>query len=182
MRKIDPSLFSGGDPQSFGSCPKCQSSLSLKYSKKGAFIGCSDYPSCDFTQTLHDNEVEIVKVMEETECPECGSHLVIKKGRYGLFVGCSTFPTCHYVKSLKQNEDTQHQCPQCSKGHLVKRVSRFGKTFYACDNYPKCKYALNHPPVKVSCECCGFPLMVRKQNAAGTYLQCPEKKCQHKQN
>jgi putative DNA topoisomerase len=75
----------------------------------------------------------------------------------------------------------QHACPECGKGHLVERKTRFGKTFYACDNYPKCKFAVNLPPVKGRCEECGFTLLVEKKLASGVKLQCANRKCQHTQ-
>ncbi len=59
----------------------------------------------------------------------------------------------HHIESINQPEPEKqsqehHACPECGKGHLVERKTRFGKTFYACDNYPKCKFAVNLPPVK----------------------------------
>ncbi len=65
-----------------------------------------------------------------------------------MFVGCSNYPACHHIESINQPEPEKqsqehHACPECGKGHLVERKTRFGKTFYACDNYPKCKFAVN---------------------------------------
>jgi putative DNA topoisomerase len=182
MTKIDASLFTSPDSDNLGDCPQCSSALMIKYGRTGAFIGCSDYPSCCYTKPVNDgdNDVQTVKVMNGSECPLCSSELVIKKGRYGLFIGCSKFPTCQHMQSLKQQSDDSVCCPKCETGRVVKRVSRFGKAFFACNNYPKCKYAVNHPPVAKVCKACQFPLMVKKHTARGDILQCPEKSCQHK--
>jgi putative DNA topoisomerase len=57
MSKIDHSLFntqeSAFDP---GMCPICQSPLKLRHSKNGAFIGCSDYPNCEYSKPLHESD------------------------------------------------------------------------------------------------------------------------------
>ncbi len=180
MSKIDTSLFTHADTQNFGKCPSCNAELTIKHAKSGAFIGCTAYPTCDYTQAFHDTEVEVVKQIEGSECPLCAHELVIKKGRYGLFVGCSDFPTCQYMQSVKEKQETRLSCPKCSAGELVKRVNRFGKAFYACSNYPKCKFAINYPPVEQTCEACGSPILVKRQSVKGEYLQCPEKQCQHK--
>src|SRR5262249_56033718 len=51
---LAPHLFpprtDGGDPKQ---CPNCSTGrLSLKLSKFGAFIGCSNYPECRYTRAL----------------------------------------------------------------------------------------------------------------------------------
>ena len=36
----------------YGNCPKCGNKLLIKKGKYGLFIGCSSYPSCDYTKKL----------------------------------------------------------------------------------------------------------------------------------
>lgn len=181
MSKIDHSLFSSGESeQALGPCPKCQGELNIRRGKSGAFIGCSHYPECEFSKPLHEYENTDIKTIEGSECPLCQSLLVIKKGRYGLFIGCSDFPTCNYIESNSNSEDTQCACPQCNKGHIIKRANKFGKAFFACDNYPKCKYLLNLPPVSFSCPDCNWPIMQEKRGGAAVEFLCPQKHCQCK--
>lgn len=45
-----PHLFPDGND----TCPKCGGKLGIKLSKYGAFIGCENYPNCDYTQKLAD--------------------------------------------------------------------------------------------------------------------------------
>jgi putative DNA topoisomerase len=92
------------------------------------------------------------------------------------------------VKSSTDNADGNAQsaatspCPKCHHGTLVKRQNKFGKYFYACDDYPKCKYMLNSAPVDTACESCGWKMMVQvDKNEAEKGLICPQVNCQHKQ-
>lgn len=183
MSKIDQSLFSVNEQaseQAFGPCPQCQAKLRIRRGKSGAFIGCSNYPDCDFSKPLHEYENAELKVIEGSSCPLCASKLAIKKGRYGLFIGCSDFPSCYYIESNNKAEDTHVACPSCNKGFLAKRSNKFGKTFYSCDHYPKCKYLLNSVPVSQTCPECQWPIMLKKQSAGNAVLQCPQKICGYK--
>lgn len=158
-------------------CPECGSELIVKHGKAGSFIGCSSYPSCQYTRPLVEHEKIEDKVLSGSECPECGHELAVKQGRYGMFIGCTNFPECHHIENDKQDEDAGVGCPSCDKGQLHEKQSRYGKTFYACDNYPKCKFVVNHEPVAGSCQSCGFGLLLKRNMAAGEKLQCANKSC-----
>ncbi|MEK7573484.1 MAG: type I DNA topoisomerase [Patescibacteria group bacterium] len=74
-------------------CPKCSSSLVIRYGKFGKFLSCSTFPACDFTKPF----VEEVGI----PCPKDGDKggQVItrntKKGR--KFYGCSNYPKCDFA-------------------------------------------------------------------------------------
>ncbi len=181
--KIDNQLFSAHEHALNDPCPKCGGALQLRHGKHGPFLGCMQYPGCDYIKPLHQNDGHIVKELG-VPCPECGSELVLRQGRYGMFIGCSAYPQCHHIESQDspaEDEKTSQlfACPECGKGHLAERKTRFGKTFYACDTYPKCKFAVNLPPIAGKCEKCGFPLLVEKKMASGTKSQCADRKCGH---
>ena len=183
MSKIDHSLFSAHEhalEDAFGPCPECGAKLQMRRGKSGAFVGCSDYPKCHYAKPLQETESTELKQIDGSACPECGSVLCIKKGRYGLFIGCSNFPECHHIEPLKHQDDTKVDCPQCRSGHLMKRTNKFGKTFFSCSAFPKCKYAVNSPPVVHTCPQCEWPIMLEKKTAQGRTLQCPQRSCQHK--
>lgn len=110
-------------------------------------------------------------------CPQCGSSLVLRQGRYGMFIGCMAYPDCEYIASINQPDDTQITCPQCKKGHLLQRKSRYGKVFHACDQYPDCQFTLNHTPVAGECPICSYPLLLEKRTAKGLRLFCASKLC-----
>lgn len=184
MSKINHSLFtvhSSSFAQDAGPCPQCGAKLHIRRGKTGPFVGCSDYPSCDFSKPLFEGENSEITVIEGSSCPECAANLVIRKGRYGMFIGCSNFPQCHYIESAKQPSEVAMTCPVCVKGKLVKRANKFGKNFYPCDQYPACRYALNYPPVDQICPICNWPVMQEKKTANGVIWQCPQRQCLHKQ-
>ncbi len=179
---IDPTLFSAHEQAlNHQPCPKCGGALQLRRAKLGPFLGCELYPQCDYIKPLHHNDGHIVKQLG-VECPECKHELVLRQGRYGMFIGCSDYPNCHHIESPtattpSENHTTNLVCPECHQGHLVERQSRFGKAFYACDAFPKCKFAVNQKPLAGQCQACGFPLLVEKKFASGKKLLCANRKC-----
>ncbi|MGF1698408.1 topoisomerase DNA-binding C4 zinc finger domain-containing protein [Vibrio lamellibrachiae] len=183
--KIDQTLFSGHEHAiEHEACPNCDGELQLRHGKHGPFLGCNQYPSCDYIRPLHQNDGHIIKPLG-VACPSCEHELVLRQGRYGMFIGCSHYPECNHIESLDEQEDEnapQYACPDCGKGHLIERKTRFGKLFYACECYPKCKFAVNLPPVKGRCEKCGFPLLVEKKLASGIKIQCADRRCHHTQS
>lgn len=114
----------------------------------GKFISCINYPTCKYTENADDSLNELEK--EEKICPECGNRMTIKKGRFGPFWACTGYPECKHIEPLKAKakpEPTGEKCPEC--GHdLVRRVSRYGKSFVGCSNYPKCRYIQKAPKAK----------------------------------
>ena len=162
-------------------CPDCGAKLVIKHSKSGSFFGCVTYPECQHTRAVVEHERVDDKILVGSECPECSSELAVKQGRYGMFIGCTNYPECHHIVAQDNNELEQQNvtCPHCKKGNLQSKVSRFGKTFYSCDHYPKCKFVVNHEPVMGECEKCGFGLLLKRQMAAGEKLQCASKPCSH---
>lgn len=179
--KTDQNLFSArASTFEQDVCPKCGGSLQLRHGKHGLFLGCSHYPECDYIRSLHQHDGHIIKELG-IPCPECGHELVLRQGRYGMFIGCSHFPECHHIESIDNNDSESESvsviCPECKKGHVVERKSRFGKVFWACDHYPKCKFSMPFSPVDGVCSQCGFPLLMQKKQASGTRLVCANRQC-----
>ncbi len=163
-------------------CPKCGKGLSIRLGRNGRFIGCTDYPACSYTRNLNDDGTEAAapEIVEGRNCPKCGSDLVIKTGRYGKFIGCSNYPKCKHIEPLEKPLDTGVECPQCNKGSILKRKSRYGKIFYSCSGYPKCDYALWNAPVKESCPDCNWPILTLKTTKRrGPEKVCPQKECKY---
>ena len=176
------SLHEHGLEQAYGLCPECRSEIAIKHSKSGTFLGCTRYPSCTYTRPVVEHEKVENKPLIGSECPKCGNVLAVKQGRYGMFIGCTNFPECHHIEETHQHETADVTCPKCKKADLIERTNRFGKTFYSCDSYPKCKYVVNYPPVQETCPSCQWPILVKRKMANGNVLMCPEKKCGHKKN
>jgi DNA topoisomerase-1 len=87
---LGPHLFpkreDGSDPRV---CPTCGTGrLSLKLSKFGAFIGCTNYPECRYTRQLSapaDGSVDI-GTKKLGEDPQTGLDVTVRSGRFGPYV------------------------------------------------------------------------------------------------
>jgi len=160
-------------------CPECGGPLSIRLGRNGRFIGCNSYPACKYTRNLDgDAKQAEPEVVEGRTCPKCDSPLVLKTGRYGKFIGCSSYPKCKHIEPLEKPEDSGVQCPECKKGSLIKRKSRFGKLFYSCSTYPTCSYAAWNPPIAEPCPNCGWPILtVKTTKRRGVEKVCPQKEC-----
>jgi DNA topoisomerase I len=83
---IFPDKGDGKDPRA---CPTCADGrLSLKTSKFGAFIGCTNYPECKFTKQLGSaaNGSEASGDRALGPDPETGLEVALKVGRFGPYV------------------------------------------------------------------------------------------------
>ncbi|AKH21012.1 type I DNA topoisomerase [Sedimenticola thiotaurini] len=163
-------------------CPSCGKPLSIRLGRHGRFIGCTNYPECDYTRDLNGDkkEQEEPTIVEGRKCPECQSDLVIKRGKYGKFIGCSNYPNCRHIEPLEKPEDTGVTCPKCNKGTLMKRKSRRGKVFYSCSTYPDCDYATWNEPIAEPCPSCGWPILtIKTTKRKGTEKVCPQKDCSY---
>ena len=87
---LAPHLFPpravGGDPRQ---CPNCGGGrLTLKLSRFGAFIGCSNYPQCRYTRPLTvpaDGSADI-GTRKLGEDPKSGLEVTLRSGRFGPYV------------------------------------------------------------------------------------------------
>jgi DNA topoisomerase-1 len=87
---LGPHLFpprqDGSDPRQ---CPTCGGQLSLKLSKFGGFIGCTNYPECRYTRQLSAGGANGAidggtKVLGED--PATGLEVTLRSGRFGPYV------------------------------------------------------------------------------------------------
>ncbi len=163
-------------------CPKCGGQLSIRLGRHGRFIGCTNYPECDYTRNLEgdDREPEAPEIVSDRTCPTCNAPLVIKTGRYGKFIGCTGYPKCRHIEPLERPVATDVTCPKCGKGVLMQKKSRRGKVFYSCSTYPKCDYATWNPPIAEPCPQCGWGILTLKTTKSkGTEKICPQKECSY---
>jgi DNA topoisomerase-1 len=159
-------------------CPECGKPLVIKLGRSGKFLACSGFPECRFTESLGPKEEKEV-VYSEEKCEKCGAPMLVKTGRFGKFLACSAYPGCKNIQPLVKPKDLGIPCPQCKEGELQEKRSRYGKIFYACNRYPKCKYALWDKPVNEPCPKCGFPLVVEKNTKRdGRFRKCPQENCE----
>jgi DNA topoisomerase-1 len=164
-------------------CPECGKPLVEKLGKMGKFIACSGYQDgCRYTRAMDKGTQgePAEPVISEEKCEKCGSPMLIKDGRYGKYLACSNYPECKNNQPLVKPKGTGVTCPECGKGELTEKKSRYGKFFYSCNRYPECKFALWDPPVAKPCPQCGFPVLAQKvYKRQGAFLKCP--KCEYKE-
>jgi DNA topoisomerase-1 len=158
-------------------CPKCGKNLVVKLGKAGKFLACSGFPECRYTEPLSPEERE-EPVLSDVKCDKCGAPMLIKEGRYGKYLACSAYPACKNIQPLVKPKGLGITCPECRKGELMEKKSRYGKIFYSCSRYPQCKFALWDLPINEPCPKCGFPITVEKvTKREGTYRKCPREGC-----
>lgn len=81
-------LFPDGNDK----CPKCGGKLGIKLSKFGAFIGCENYPTCNYTQRLSDvpatqsDESNTSAKTVANNNIDLGDGISFRVGRFGPYV------------------------------------------------------------------------------------------------
>jgi len=83
---VFPEKEDGSDPRKCTSCDDGQ--LSLKVSRFGSFIGCTNYPDCKYTRPFGKNGADAAPT-EDTVLgvdPDTGLDVWLKTGRYGPYV------------------------------------------------------------------------------------------------
>ena len=81
-------LFPDGNDK----CPKCGGKLGIKLSKFGAFIGCENYPTCNYTQRLSDvpatqsDELNTSAKTVANNNIDLGDGISFRVGRFGPYV------------------------------------------------------------------------------------------------
>ena len=85
---VFPPREDGSDPRSCKACGTGK--LSLKIGKFGAFIGCSNYPNCNFTRQFSETGKDGSEAVAETkilgEDPATGLPVTLRSGRFGPYV------------------------------------------------------------------------------------------------
>ena len=103
--------------------------------------------------SLDGKHVKIPDVETDIICEKCGRKMVVKNGRFGKFLACPGYPECKNTKPVPEDEVKQ-PCPKCGS-KLLKKVSKKGKKFYGCSNYPNCDFASPGVPTGEKCTECG---------------------------
>ncbi len=151
----------------------------------------------DFSRELSVAEEKLGNInievpVEETDiiCDKCGSRMIVKNGRFGKFAACPNYPRCRNTKPLienkpvaqeheeaeiksdkKQPEIADFKCEKCG-GDMVLRTGKFG-SFYACANYPTCKFTKQKTKnIDVPCPECGAKIVVRYSRSRTAFYGC----------
>ena len=111
-------------------------------------------------------------IVDQEKCAKCNSDMIIKVGPYGQYLQCTNEECKNRQKIVVK---TGVKCPSCG-GDIVQKKSRYGKIFYACDNYPNCNFALWNIPTGDKCPKCGGSYFVKQIKNNEAIRNAPEYK------
>ncbi len=131
---------------------------------------------------MQKEDVEIPPEESDVICELCGSRMVYKNGRFGRFLACPRYPSCRNTKAIDKNgspivkketpaEVADFKCELCG-GDMVLRTGRYG-SFYACANYPKCKFTKQKTvDIGVACPECGAKIVAKQGRGHSSFYSC----------
>ena len=102
--------------------------------------------------------IKVPDVLSDEYCDVCGRQMVVKKGRFGPFLACPGFPECTFTKPIVT--EMPGKCPKCG-GKILKRTSKKGYVFYACEHGTECGFITWDVPTKDVCPSCGKTMFKR---------------------
>ena len=95
-------------------CEKCGGPMGIKQGRRGAFLGCLNYPKCRSTAPIPDDLKEqlgdalnapaasagpaLKTIVPDEVCDDCGGPMTVRRGRRGFFLGCAKYPKCKGTK------------------------------------------------------------------------------------
>ena len=116
------------------------------------------------------------------DCPKCSKKMIYKTGRFGRFLACPDYPACRSTIAVDKEGNPQKpkeqkleladfKCELCG-GDMVVRNGRYG-TFYACANYPACKFTKQKfTDIGLSCPKCGEAIIARHARENVKFYSC----------
>jgi DNA topoisomerase-1 len=155
-------------------CPECGAETGAKMKKTwgryGWFLSCERFPDCKARMAVEDAGGDGKPGRPEPEqtdipCPICGKPMLKRVGRFGAFLGCPDYPKCKGTKNLDEVEGPEIVCPKCKEGRVVRKRTKRKRTFWSCNRYPDCDYAIWEPPIGACPECKG-PVVADAESGA----------------
>lgn len=105
-------------------CEKCGSPMVYKFGRFGRFLGCSNFPECNYTKAINTGT--------GITCPKCREGEIIerksKRGR--VFYGCSAYPKCDFVL---WNKPIDEFCSVCGS-IMMEKTYKNGTVKKFCSN------------------------------------------------
>jgi DNA topoisomerase I len=124
------------------------------------------------------------KEEKETDivCDQCGKKMLIRWSKNGEYLVCSGRPECKNKKNVKVGDDgtisvveqeIKGTCKKCG-GNLIEKRGRFGR-FFACSNYPECKYTEAYSlGFQCPMEGCSGKLVEKTSKKNRRFISCSE--------
>jgi DNA topoisomerase-1 len=81
--------------------------MKVRHSRRGPFLGCSNYPTCKNIMQMPGEAPRPPKAptqLTTIACEKCGKPMAIRDSRRGKFLGCSGFPRCRTTKPMPDGE------------------------------------------------------------------------------
>ncbi|MBR5491380.1 MAG: type I DNA topoisomerase, partial [Oscillospiraceae bacterium] len=119
------------------------------------FYGGFDESLDSAEKALEGKHVKVPDEVSDELCDVCGKQMVVKNGRFGRFLACPGFPECTFTKPIVI--EMPGKCPKCGS-RILKRTSKKGYTYYACEKGADCGFMTWSVPVKDFCPQCGKTL------------------------
>jgi DNA topoisomerase-1 len=119
------------------------------------FYGGFDSALKNAEEALQGVRIKIPDELSDEICDKCGSRMVVKSGRFGRFLACPNYPNCDFTKPIVI--EMPGRCPKCG-GRILKRSSKKGYTYYACERGAECGFMTWDVPVKDDCPVCNHTL------------------------
>lgn len=119
-------------------CPECQSPLAVKKGRYGLFVGCSNYPECNYINKDSGSD-------ELIQCPICSKGSLEKRRTYNgrYFYGCNHYPKCSFIVP---GVPVVEQCQECGFPLSFKKKVKAGVALVCanpvCSTRRKRKYRL----------------------------------------
>lgn len=103
-------------------------------------------------KALEGERIKVPAEVTDEKCDICGRNMVIKSGRFGRFLACPGYPECTFTKPIVI--EMPGKCPKCGS-RILKRTSKNGYTYYACEKGQACGFMTWDVPVAENCPECG---------------------------
>lgn len=106
-------------------------------------------------KALEGVRIKVPDELSDEYCDVCGKQMVVKSGKFGRFLACPAYPECSFTKPIVI--EMPGKCPKCGS-RILKRTSKKGYTFYACERGADCGFMTWYVPTKDFCPSCGKTL------------------------
>ena len=148
----------------------------------GDFYGRFSKELSDADKDAVKTEISVPEDVSDYVCERCGAKMVYKNGRFGRFLACPNYPECKNTKAVdKEGRPIEKErvapvvadfkCEVCG-GDMIERQGKFG-TFYACANYPKCRFTKQKTTeIDTPCPVCGAHVVIRFGRAGRKFYSC----------
>ena len=126
-------------------------------------------------KSLDGQRIQIPAELSDEMCDKCGKQMVIKSGRFGRFLACPGYPDCDFTKPIVV--EMPGKCPTCG-AKILKRTSKKGYTFYACEKGMDCGFMTWDVPTADNCPECQ-ETMFKKSGRGYKRPFCVNEKCEN---